>query len=354
MSTETASWLNTKTLIGYTSQRGNAWHYRAELQGNEPNHYAGAIPVLDVQRRLFGWLAQTAEVTAVTADGLSYTDETRQAIIRPAGAFGDNDPGAILGMFKAGYKIHQFTDWLLTNVAGILDDDELSIGSAGLLQGGAVAWVSIEVPENIVTPEGVTFRPNLLTCTSHNGTLASTYQRTVSVPVCDNTLAATLREGSDGQRVKIKHSAKSLGRVGEVRSTLGIVYGIADDFAAEVKALCETSVSDRQWAAFLDAHVPMPENLETSKRGATMATNKRDAMDTLWTSDPRVSPWHGNAYGVLQAVNTWGGHLSSVKGGDRAGRNMLNALNGKTAEADSSAMATLARVLETPLLVTAN
>jgi hypothetical protein len=43
-----------------------------------------------------------------------------------------------------------------------------------LLKGGALAWVSVEVPDNIVTPEGVVFpgvvfRPNLLAARTHDG-----------------------------------------------------------------------------------------------------------------------------------------------------------------------------------------
>ena len=55
MSNETGEWLNTMTLIGFTEKRGNAWHYREELQGDEPNHYVGPVPVEDVQRRLFNF-----------------------------------------------------------------------------------------------------------------------------------------------------------------------------------------------------------------------------------------------------------------------------------------------------------
>lgn len=55
MSKETLVHLNTNVLIGNTDQRGTAWHYRADLQGQEPNHYAGPVPVEDVRRRLFHW-----------------------------------------------------------------------------------------------------------------------------------------------------------------------------------------------------------------------------------------------------------------------------------------------------------
>ena len=48
MSRETLQHLNTNTLIGNTDARGTAWHYRAEDQGDESNHYPGPIPLADV------------------------------------------------------------------------------------------------------------------------------------------------------------------------------------------------------------------------------------------------------------------------------------------------------------------
>src|SRR4051812_11545629 len=41
MSNETLQHLNTNTLIGNTDARGHAWHYRADEQGGETNHYPG-------------------------------------------------------------------------------------------------------------------------------------------------------------------------------------------------------------------------------------------------------------------------------------------------------------------------
>ena len=62
MSAETIAWLNNNVLIGFTDQRGHAWHYRASAESAEPNHYSGAIPIADVQRRLFNWKAVFGEV----------------------------------------------------------------------------------------------------------------------------------------------------------------------------------------------------------------------------------------------------------------------------------------------------
>ena len=336
MSAETSTWLNTHTLIGFTDKRGHAWHYRADAQSDEPNHYPGAVPIDDVQRRLFGWDAGTAAVYAeyFDADGfVRLTDDARQAVVRPAGAFGPEDPGAILGLFKDGYSIHQFREWLLGTVGQILDDD-LSIGSAGLLRAGAVAWVSVEVPETIATPEGVEFRPNLLACTSHDGSLATTFRRVVTNVVCDNTMSAAL--GESGQRIKVKHSRHSRLRLGEARQALQIVHTIADDFAAQVAELAATTVTDRQWARFLDGHVTVGAG-----RSRTLAERKRDSLNRLWDHDVRVAPWRGTAWGVVQAVNTYVHHEQTVRGMERAERNMLRAVDGGADTLDASTLETL-------------
>lgn len=353
MSAETLTTLNTSTLIGFTDQRGRAWHYRAELQGAESNHYPGAIPVTDVERRLFNFRAMSVPAAhavpitladdmaglitpdGILADGTPYrwvATPDEQAVIR-------SDTGRKMGHFKDGYVIHQHSEWLLGTIATLLDGD-LSIGSAGLLKSGAVAWVSIEVPETIHTPEGVDFRPHLLACGSHDGSLSSTYLRTVTNVVCDNTMSVAL--GDRDQRVKVKHSRHSKVRIGEARQALALVHSIADDFAAEVAQLCRVTVTDRQWTAFLDTHT---EITGKTGRARTLADRQRGDLDRLWRHDARVSPWAGTAYGVVQAVNTWTHHEQTVRGATRAERNMTRAVTGGVDQLDRTTLATLRTVL---------
>ena len=336
MSRETLTWLNTNTLIGFTDVRGNAWHYKAEEQGALSNHYAKAIPVEDVKDRLFNWEAVSSplETNLLTATGVQHVvDTSRQVIVRP-------DTATVLGVFKSGYVIHSYQEWLLNNIALLLDDD-LCIGSAGLLKGGAVAWVSVEIPDTIETPEGVSFRPNLLGTTSLDGSLATTYKRTVTVTVCDNTLSLALAE--KGQQVKIKHSSRSLARVTEARDALAIVHSTADEFSAQVAKLCSVVVTDAQWKVFLDAHVPVAK--DATQRARTIAGNKRDDLVKLWNTDARVSPWKNTAFGVLQADNTYRHHVQTVRGGDRVERNNLNAIDGTVDQGDTLVLDTLRQAL---------
>lgn len=338
MSQETSQWLNTNTLIGYTEKRGNAWHYRASEQGAEPNHYSGAIPVDDVLRRLFNWkpVEGTVETTIMTDDGVTrIVDETRKTIVRP-------DTQSVLGIFKSGFRIHDYEQWLLRQCEQLLDAD-LQIGSAGLLRGGAVAWVQVEMSDTIETPEGVSFRPFLTAATSLDGSLASTYQTGSQVVVCDNTLSAALSDKSS--MVKIRHSKHSMGKLNDVRDALGIVHSVADTFAAEVAALCSTTVSEQQWEAFTAA-LTDPGPAPTARK-LTNAQTLVDELDRLWKHDERVAPWAGTAYGVVAAVNTHAHHVQRItKGTARAERNMLRAVTGEYDKLDNSTVQLLDRVLQ--------
>lgn len=344
MSKETSEWLNNNVLIGFTQKRGNAWHYRASDQGAEPNHYPLAIPVADVQRRLFHWHAVEARtffefdagngqgLSVLTPDGAMFKVQRseRKTIIR-------SDTGAELGAFKEGYKPHQYDEWLIGNVSAILDDD-LSVSSAGLLKGGGVAWVEVSVPDTITTPEGVAFRPNLVAATSFNGSLATTFKPTITATVCDNTLTAALAE-KGSPTVKVRHSRNSLEKIGDVREALGIVYSTADDFSAQVAALTSTKFTEANFEELMDKIAPLPKPGEAkTTRAITLAEGKRDELFRLWSKDERVAPWRNSAFGAWQALNTYQHHSMNVRGMSRPERNMLNAINGKTEAADTEAL----------------
>jgi phage/plasmid-like protein (TIGR03299 family) len=262
MSRETIQFLNTNTLIGNTDARGRAWHYRAEDQGEESNHYPGPIPIEDVERRLFNWQAESRRLameTPAELDTMSHLSvdgqpmrwaalEDRQAIARS-----DDAAGKAMGIFKSGYVKHQYREWLLTTVSNILDDT-LSISSAGLLRERAIAWVEVSVPETISIPEGVDFRPNLLATTSFDGSISTTFKRTITAVVCDDTRELALSE--QGQGYKVKHSRYSHAKLAEAREGLVMIHTVADEFAAEVAQLCAITVTNEQWSKFLDVHIP--------------------------------------------------------------------------------------------------
>jgi phage/plasmid-like protein (TIGR03299 family) len=333
MSTETQQWLNQNVLVGMTDKRGTAWHYKASEQGTEPNHYTGQIPIEDVRRRLFNWQATKEPMFVIGADAYQRRVPNRVAIVR-------DDTWDVLGVVSPTYEPHQYDEWLLRSVGNILDDS-LVIGSAGLLKNGAVAWVQIEMPDNYKVAD-VEFRPNLLATTSFNGSIATTYKRTVTVVVCDNTRNSALRE--HGQEISIRHTSKSGLRLGDARAALNIVHTMADEFTQEITALLAMKVTDQQFQKFVNIHVPL--NDEESKQAVSRAENVRFEFQNLWQNDVRVAPWRGTGFGVLQAVNTHRQHMRPTRGDTvLVERTMIDSLTGKTELADRKATQLLYSVL---------
>lgn len=348
MSNETLVWLNTNTLIGMTDQRGTAWHYRAEEQGEQSNHYQGAIPVGDVAERLFHWDAIKVPVLAqfpADFETMTSLDEDGRpvAVSEVPGMVGiaRSDTQKVFKVFSAGYEPHQYREWLLGAVSNLLGDT-LVITSAGLLRGGGQAWVEVSVPETLHDDRtGFNFRPNLLAATSLDGSLSTTYGRTITATVCDNTMSVALAQARD-QKVRIRHSRHSGLRIGEARQALSLVEETADKFTESLHHLASMTVTDRQWFEFLDAWHPLPEDDGSTR---TTALRVRDELTATYRSDQRAEVWRGTAFGVVQAVNTWAHHKKRIKGRSRAERNQEATIAGTFDKLDAAVLDTLTKVL---------
>lgn len=339
MSKESLATLNSQTLIGYTSKRGHAWHYDETLQGDESNHYEGAIPVEDVVRRLFNWEPVCGpEETTVIIDGepVHIVNEDRQVIIRP-------DTLARLGNFTTGYQPHGYKEWLLTSVATAVDAD-LKIGSAGLLRGGAWAFAQMDVEETMNSC-GVAFRPNILATTSLDGSLSTTYKACNKIVICDNTCTAALGEGGTPS-YKVKHSKYSPLKIDSMRDALGIVFTMSELFSAEIERLTSAKVDEARWNAFLDAYTAptIKPGKVPNKRAKDASEAKRGSLLTLWNSDERVSPWKNTEWGVMAAVNTYAHHMQPTLTLDRPTRNLERMVRGEFDTLDAATMTLLATV----------
>lgn len=335
MSSETSKWLNQNVLIGMTEQRGTAWHYRASDQGDEPNHYPGPIPIGDVERRLFDWEAIVVPSywgkPVRDDDGKIQYDSVGNPIVMP-----ELDPDRCyviasdtderFATFTDTYTPHQYRPWLLGNVGHLLDDD-LVISSAGLLDGRGIAWVEVSVPETQETA-GVQFRPNLLATTSFNGKVATTYARTITAVVCDNTHTAALNES--GAKYRVKHTKYSGMRVMEAREALEIIWSTRDQMSDAINRLTDATISEGQWEILLKTVIPDTG----TQKGDTQAANRRDAIDRLWRYDSRVAPWKNSMFGAYQAWNTWNHHERGNAATLRAERNMKEAIDGATEKRD--------------------
>lgn len=338
MSTETAEWLNEWILVGFTEKNGKPWWFREDMQGDEPTVYPGPVPREDVERRVFSWTAEKRPILVVGEDGTHHADTRYNAIVH-------SETGRVFQVAKKTYVIHQYREWLLNRVNDLLENDELHIGSAGLLRGGGGAWVTVERPENVTSRSGMELRPRLLVASSHDGRLSTTYKFVGTVVVCDNTLAAALGEKEPAYRVR--HTMRSRMRLEQVRETLGILVASGQGLVDLFDNLADVTVTDEQWQQIVERLVPIKKG--SLPRVQARLENKRARLDELWRSDPRCTPWTGSGLGAFQAFNTYRLHESGPDD-SRLDRNMRELFTGDARTKDRAIIRAVESVTRTPVL----
>jgi phage/plasmid-like protein (TIGR03299 family) len=352
MGQETAIWYNTMIKVGNTDKYKRAWHDDAALRasiGAEDNHFPGPIP-MDVAEKFFDLHVSPREIWFTAPDGTRVKVDGYKA-------WATTDDNTTLGVHSDSYAGHQYGDWLLKNISHLVGGD-VGLGAIGYLRNRAQAFCHIEVPETFKTPEGVDFRPFLMAATSFDGKLPSIYKRCITRPICDNTVDGAMME--KGQEVRVKHTRNSILVLRDAAQALMLLEDVAEYEAARIATQCQATVTDLQFDAFLAKLCPLPEQAagldinarDRSTRTATIAANKREKLNELYRQDGRAAPWCGTAFGVLQAVNTYQQHEATIRNAHegRYARNMENAINGKSAEADNNALALLQQVLDRQLV----
>jgi phage/plasmid-like protein (TIGR03299 family) len=272
--------------------------------------------------------------------------ENRQAITASdrVGAFASSfTQDDVFGVFKDSYTPHPYAEWLVANPATLLSAG-LQISSAGLLRNRAQAFVELSVPGN-KDVNGFKFRPNLLANTSLDGTALTSYSRTITAVVCDNTRDAALQE--KGPKVGIRHSKHSALRVGEAQRALELVETLAEEFIETSNRLMNTPISEAQWNRFVELHFPGNATTAEHTHALAVLDKKRDLLLGLYESDPRVQPWAGTAFGVLQAVNTQETHYTGSRSNKGlAERQVERTVKGEFSAVDARAWEELTAVLE--------
>ena len=329
MSTETAEWLNQNILVGFATKNRQPWWYKKKLQGEESTVYPGAIPVADIERRIFNWEAVRSPLYVEAPTGEKILVPNMNAIVH-------GETGHVFQVRNSGYVIHQYQQWLVENAKHLLGQTDLQIGSAGLLRRGGGAFVTIERPESITSRTGVEIKPRLLCATSHDAKLATMYKFVAQIVVCDNTLEMALAENNP--EVRRRHTMNSMGQIGLVREKLNIIVTGAEKFANFVDSLGDIKVSDSQWAEIVERLVPIPA--KSREQVVSRLQNKRHLLDSMWKSDPRCAPWQGSGFGVFQTFNTHRLHTAGSTS-SRFDRNMRNILSSASLRDDRAILAAI-------------
>jgi phage/plasmid-like protein (TIGR03299 family) len=338
-SREGAGTLARNVVTGMVGKYGFPWWAGSwQPSMGESPFYPHGIPAADVRRRVFGWdvderpLLDVAEEVTFDdghSEPIAYDDVPGWKTLRRS------DTNAVLHVVKTSHRVHGFAETLLDGFQQIVRDT-LVISSAGTLKGGRVGWVQIET-DALEHASGVVIRPHALFTTSHDQTYVTSCRENATNVRCDNSHRRAL--GEDIPVWSMRHTRNSElddEQVEKARKALGLmIEREADAWSIELDLLTREPVSDYEWGQFLGDLVPLVDGKgdDLEGRSLTLARTKREQLTQLWKSDPRVAPWKGSAWGVVQAVNTWQTHLQTVRNAHRFERQMTNALDGDTGDA---------------------
>jgi phage/plasmid-like protein (TIGR03299 family) len=346
---ETMEWLRANIKVGFTDQLGPAWWANGAVTKDrtwdiipDGSHFPGAVPMPVVVKLLSSvpFVKGTVHVTYTDADGNKQvtTDENTQPIVNAL-------TGQVFSYPKAGYKIHPYLETLHTFIQAIQLDAQAEVYSVGLLKGGGQAFLTAVLPETMEV-EGYGYQPFLMGATSVDLSRSTTLTAGAIGGVCDNTVTRAIAEAL--AKFKIRHTSE-IPPVQIARDKLGLrLADVGQAIGDAISALAGVDVSDADFALWLDEVQPRVKPDPKSATGGLRFTNaeaKRNELTRLWTEDPKVAPWAGTAFGVLQLDNTYRTWAGKVTGkGGRIEQNYRRLVRGDTEAADARALEILARV----------
>lgn len=318
-------------LIGYGSEVKQS--YWSAAYTSKVDRYEGEVPLEDVHEKLFNWEAIQRPIEVRLADGERITVAGQHAIMH-------SQSNKVFKIATDSYVIHQYHEWLVNNVAKILDND-LRIGIAGMLRSGGGAFVSVETPENVVSRNDIPVKSQYLAASSHDSKLATSYKMVGTILSCENMLVSHLSQIKKAPWNN-RHTMHSLTRVDSVRESIGIQLAHNTEKMCDfVDTLAEITVTESQWLEIVERLVPIPD--EALPRVKARLENKRFMFHEMWENDPRCTPWKGSGFGAFQVLNT---HELHIAGPDssRIDRNMRNIFSDTSQQNDERILTTIMSV----------
>ena len=208
MSKETLEHLNTNTLIGNT----DAPRHRLALPGRAAGRASPTTTRPDPgrrrQRRLFDWQAESRRIAVeVPADVDTMTHLDRDRTSRCAGRSSRTGrrsaaptPTTVMGIFAAGYAMHQYDEWLLDHGRRTSSTTTCRSAPPGCCAAARSPGSRSRSRSRSPPPKEWRSGPTCWPPPRFDGSIATTFKRTVTDVVCDNTReAAPGRDRADLQ-----------------------------------------------------------------------------------------------------------------------------------------------------------
>lgn len=197
----------------------------------------------------------------------------------------------------------------------IVDATGLPIETSGSLGNGRKAWALARL-DRTLDLDGDELLAYLLFQWSHDGTSAVRVMPTPVRVVCANTLRMAIRGAKTVWSAS--HTVSIHDKAEQAKQNLALTRSFYDKFESEVRRLIDQTVTEMTFETILETVVPdpQPEDGKVSNRRLDNALTKRGEIRKLYHHDPRVAPFNGTGWGVVQAFSTHDLWFGSVHGGE--------------------------------------
>jgi phage/plasmid-like protein (TIGR03299 family) len=191
----------------------------------------------------------------------------------------------------------------------------VQIETAGSLKNGRKVWALAKM-DRALNLDGDELLAYLLFLWSHDGTSAVRIMPTPVRVVCDNTLRMALHGARNVWSAS--HTASIHDRAEQAMQTLRLSNSFYDKFEDEVRRMMDLTVDEMVFESILQEVVPDPEPAggKVSDRRLNNALERRGEIRNMYHNDPRVAPFSGTGWGVMQAFSTHDLWYGTVHGGE--------------------------------------
>jgi len=212
---------------------------------------------------------------------------------------------SVLGITSQKYKIVQnkeafaFVDELLMH--------DVKFETAGSLENGKRVWMLAHLPpENILGDEVV---PYLVFTNGHDGKNAVTLTQCVNRVVCQNTLAAALKEGR--RQYTFRHIGNLESKVLEAQIALDLTHKYMNGLRSFAEEMVAKKISRQKLEDIINQVFPLDE--EASDRIKNNVILMRDSFKEIYKNTPDTQNFNGTAWGIFNAFADMATHIQPLR-----------------------------------------
>lgn len=224
-----------------------------------------------------------------------------------------------IGVVGSRYKIFQNSE-VFESLDFLIDSGEARYAAAGELNGGAVVWTVMEIPNGIKV-EGDEHAAYILARTSHDGSSSFEIAPIVTRLSCTNQMNAAFASAKHKQLYfSLKHTQKNVVSAADIRQVINIMYEDFSDYSDMAASLLAQPMSNFEFENFAKHVYPLPSKIEFSseellspgeKRARTAQLRNRKNARSVWLCETDTQHnIQGTKFAALHAIVETQDHFS--------------------------------------------